>query len=810
MRMSGAVRRLMLAGAAAAMISFAVSAAAPVGAGAETLTLGKTSIGRSKEVFASNRKRVNAYPLGSSATVTQLSAYLEPTTISGEQTIEGVVYADANGAPGALVGASSPVTFASTQGAGWYALPFPSALQLSTGTYWIGVLTGATWGVIGYRYDSVAGSRAVNQNTFTAGPSNPFGAFTSDSQQMSLYTVYTPGSGTTSVPVNTSPPTISGTAQQGQTLTESHGSWTNEPTSYTYQWQQCDSSGGTCHAIVGATSQTYLLGAADVGHTIRVQETAHNAGGASSPASSAVTAPVTGQGATATFGKTSVGALRDGGMFANYKIVHKATLSTAGSVTKLSLYAVPGIKSPAPQSLRGVIYADSSGSPGALVATGVEVIYQGNVNGAGWFDLPFADSVALAPGTYWLGFITGSETEGIGYLYDNVSGSRAYNVNGYGSGPTNPFGTAAKDSEQASIYATYIPAGGSVPENSALPSISGTAVNGQVLTANPGSWTNTPTGYAYAWNRCDSSGINCAAISGATASTYTLGEADVGSTLRVTVIATNEAGSSQPSRSAPTAVVTGQTTASPAHVMVIVEENRNRSEVIGASSMPYLNSLARKYGNTSKWNGVAHPSLPNYLALISGSTQGVTDDGCGYSFAGTPTIGSELSLAGISWKAYLEDLPEAGSEVCTSGEYAKKHNPFAYFPETNGPNVVPASQFTTDESSGQLPDFIFYVPNLINDGHDGTNEQVDNYLKGLIPGLLASSWYAEDGTIIITWDESNGEEEIPTVVVHGSGSSQLLTAAGNHYGTLATIESLYAVPLLGHAAGATTLAPLLK
>jgi len=532
--------------------------------------------------------------------------------------------------------------------------------------------------------------------------------------------------------------------------------------------------------------------------------------GSSSPASSAATASVTAQGATATFGKTSVGALRDDGMFANYKIVHKATLSTRGSVTKLSLYAVPGIKSPAPQSLRGVIYADSSGSPGALIATGVEVVYQGNVNGAGWLDLPFANSVALAPGTYWLGFITGSETEGIGYLYDSVSGSRAYNVNSYGSGPTNPFGTATKDAEQASIYATYIPASGSVPENTAPPSISGTTVKGQVLTANPGSWTNAPTSYAYAWKRCDSSGANCAAISGASASTYTLGEADVGSTLRVTVIATNEAGGSAPALSAPTAVVTGSSTGSPAHVMVIVEENRNRSEVIGASNMPYLNSLASKYGNTTKWNGVVHQSLPNYLALISGSTQGVTDDGCEYSFAGVPTIGSELSLAGISWKAYLEGLPEAGSEVCTSGEYAKKHNPFAYFPETNGPNVVPASQFQTDESSGQLPDFIFYVPDLINDGHDGTNEQVDNYLKGLLPAVLASRWYAENGTIIITWDESEGEEVIATVVVHGSGSGQVLTTAGNHYGTLATIEDLYSVPLLGQAAGATTLAPLLK
>src|SRR5207302_924781 len=94
------------------------------------------------------------------------------------------------------------------------------------------------------------------------------------------------------VPVNTSPPTITGTAPQSQTLTEVHGTWTNSPTSYAYQWLQCDSLGNSCLPISGATSQTYVLAAEDVEHTIRVQETASNAGGAGSPATSAPTAGV--------------------------------------------------------------------------------------------------------------------------------------------------------------------------------------------------------------------------------------------------------------------------------------------------------------------------------------------------------------------------------------------------------------------------------------------------------------------------------------------------------------------------------------
>src|SRR5205085_37722 len=147
----------------------------------------------------------------------------------------------------------------------------------------------------------------------------------------------------------------------------------------------------------------------------------------------------------------------------------------------------------------------------------------------------------------------------------------------------------------------------------------------------------------------------CLPISGASSSSYLLTTADVGATLRVRVSAFNDAGHSSAISAASEVVRSGPK--APAHVMVIVEENRNRSEVIGASNMPYFNSLAAKYGNTTAWNGVSHPSLPNYLALISGSTQGVTDDECGYSFAGAPTIGSQLSSAGISWKAYMEDLP---------------------------------------------------------------------------------------------------------------------------------------------------------
>src|SRR3989442_14048365 len=445
---------------------------APLAQG-EPLTFGKTTVGASREVFAADLKRVNEYALPASGALSQLNIYLEAGSVSGEQTMEGVLYADSNGAPGRLLGVTSPSTYASTQPAGWYKLVFPAAVELPAGNYWIGVLTGSTWGVAGYRYDTLAGAKAYNVNRFASGPSDPFGSFSRKSEQLSLYATYTPtvtspppnpspptitgtvqqgqrlterqgswgdeptsfqyqwlqcdalgngclpiagattrtywpvagdvghtlrvvetasnaaGTGSPAVsaqtavvlppaPSNISPPTISGTAQQGQTLTELHGSWSNEPTAFAIQWLQCDGAGNNCTTISGAIYQSYTLLAGDVGHTLRVQETASNEGGAGSPATSSATAPASPP-STATFGKTSVGASQDAGMFANYKIAHKAVLSAPGTVTKLSVYAIPGINSPSPQALRAVIYADEGGAPGALVATGSEVTYRGDV-----------------------------------------------------------------------------------------------------------------------------------------------------------------------------------------------------------------------------------------------------------------------------------------------------------------------------------------------------------------------------------------------------------------------------------------------
>jgi hypothetical protein len=154
--------------------------------------LGKTTVGTSSDSFAADRKRVNRYTLNASGTLTSLSIYLAPTTVSGQQVLRGVVYADAGGTPGKLLGSSSELTFHSSDAAGWYDLPLPSALSLPAGSYWIGVITGGTSYVAGFRWDSVASSRYINSNGYASGPSDPFGSGTVDSEQMSLFAKYSP------------------------------------------------------------------------------------------------------------------------------------------------------------------------------------------------------------------------------------------------------------------------------------------------------------------------------------------------------------------------------------------------------------------------------------------------------------------------------------------------------------------------------------------------------------------------------------------------------------------------------------------
>jgi subtilisin family serine protease len=422
-------------------------------------TFGLSSVGVNADQMPANRKRVNHYQLSTAVTVSKLTMYLAPTGTAGQQVLEGLIYADQGGSPGALVAVSGQLTFSSTNKANWYDLTFANPVALSAGTYWIGVMSGNTSYITGFRWNSVSKARAINTNTYTKGPSNPFGSATIDSELMSIYATYTtqPSNPPPAVPFSITAPWVSSAQsradqpQQGQTSTATTGIWDNSPASYAYQWSRCNSSGASCTTLAGASQSTYLPVSADVGSTLQVAVTATNSNG-STTASSEPTMVVQAGSPANTFGKTTIGASTDPAD-ANWMRADTFNLGQAVSVSKLTIY-LQRLTS-GQQVLEGVIYGDQSGSPGALIAVSNQVTF-GTSAASGWYDLPFASPVSLSPGTYWIGLIDSTTTDVFGLRYDNSApNSGAVTPAPYASGPPNPFNPSRLDTEQISIYATY-------------------------------------------------------------------------------------------------------------------------------------------------------------------------------------------------------------------------------------------------------------------------------------------------------------------------------------------------------------------
>src|SRR6266852_9844597 len=195
------------------------------------------------------------------------------------------------------------------------------------------------------------------------------------------------------------------------------------------------------------------------------------------------------------------------------------------------------------------------------------------------------------------------------------------------------------------------------------------------------------------------------------------------------------------------------------HVMIVLMENNSYEAIVGNPQLTYINSLVNEYGSVSTTD-LSHPSLPNYLGLTSGSIWNDPPDTTplDQTYAGQQFT-DELASAGISWKAYMEDMPVPCdlTDTYSPGNYDVNHDPFMYFNSVrNTPSqcnrVVPYPQLTTDLNAGTAPPFLWVTPNTINDGHDGNDQTADNYLKGLVTQVQASTWWTAGSRIIITWD----------------------------------------------------------
>ena len=243
--------------------------------------------------------------------------------------------------------------------------------------------------------------------------------------------------------------------------------------------------------------------------------------------------------------------------------------------------------------------------------------------------------------------------------------------------------------------------------------------------------------------------------------------------------------------------------ANSSHVFVIVMENRSYDQALAGG---YTATLASRYGVATNYHGVSHPSLPNYLALTSGSTWGVADDG--YHALPAGGLGTELTQAGIKWRAYMEGM--SGTCFASPYPYALKHDPFPYYGSKCPAEVVPFSRFNGDLAGGDIPRFVWITPGLCNDGHDCSTAVADRFLSQLVPEIMGTPAFQQNGVIFITWDEGeDSANHVLTLVIRPGGTASRSSVYYNHYSMLATIEDRLGVPRLGQAAGATSMRDLL-
>ena len=247
------------------------------------------------------------------------------------------------------------------------------------------------------------------------------------------------------------------------------------------------------------------------------------------------------------------------------------------------------------------------------------------------------------------------------------------------------------------------------------------------------------------------------------------------------------------------------------HVLVVVLENKSQSSVLGNPDAPRFNALGSRYAVLSNYRGLVHPSLPNYLALVSGSTHGIQDDCTDCTVSGH-NLADTLERSHRSWKTYAEGLPRPGWTGPSSGRYAKKHNPFLYFRDilanpARRRRVVPLRQLLADLAGGRLPSFSLVVPDVCHDMHDCSVATGDAWLGAFLKPLLKSPKLAQSA-IFVVFDEPTtsalATDAVPALalgplVMPGAKDGDRIS----HYGLLRTIEDAWGLPRLGLSAHAT-------
>lgn len=240
------------------------------------------------------------------------------------------------------------------------------------------------------------------------------------------------------------------------------------------------------------------------------------------------------------------------------------------------------------------------------------------------------------------------------------------------------------------------------------------------------------------------------------------------------------------------------------HVVWIVMENQSLAGILGNPQAPYANALAQGYGLATDYFAVAHPSLPNYIALTSGGTQGIVDDNNPSSHR--LAVASIFGQLGGNWRSLNESMP-SNCDQANSGLYAVRHNPAVYY------TSVSAACAIQDMPLAPQPDIsaalTVVTPNLCDDAHSCAVSVGDTWLRGFVPRLLANPLYAAGSTaIFVVWDESASatSNRVPLIAI--SPWTRRITTAGafTHYSLLRTTEDLLGLPALGAASSARSMA----
>jgi hypothetical protein len=258
------------------------------------------------------------------------------------------------------------------------------------------------------------------------------------------------------------------------------------------------------------------------------------------------------------------------------------------------------------------------------------------------------------------------------------------------------------------------------------------------------------------------------------------------------------------------------TTPGPEHIVVMVFENREADSIMSPySSAPYFRSLARSSVTLNRLFAISHPSLPDYIALTSGSTHDIHSD-CSTCFVDGANIVDQLEHAGLSWKAYMESMPASCSTGVLVGAYAMKHDPFMYYTDIRNDadrcnNVVPLRQLTSDLHAGSLPTFAWITPNLCHDMHDCPTAAGDHFLRAWAPRIVGA--LGPNGIFIVVFDEgytgagcchgqAAGGHIAGIITGPGAGTGVIIRTRVTQYSVLRLIQDAWGLGTLGETARA--------